>query len=61
MTTIRRERPKCRQALIALCKEYNCSLEALLRDKYEILSTGLQIQARRMIAEKEVKNDSNHA
>lgn len=47
----RRERPRCRKALLCLCQEYNCSLQELLDHPRIFLSNNLKVQARKMIDE----------
>lgn len=47
----RRERPRCRMALLRLCMEYDCSLEGLLNHPFILLSKGLKVQAKKMISE----------
>jgi len=50
MVVYRRERPVCRKALIRLMKEYDCSLEELMK-KPIYFTPNLKQQARKMIAE----------
>ena len=51
----RRERPRCRTALIRLMKKYDCDIEGLLHHPAMFMSDGLRIQARKMLAESEFK------
>lgn len=51
--SFRKERPRCRKVLLHLMQEYNCStLEDLLDFEFLTLSDGLQIQARKMLENK---------
>jgi len=47
----RRERPRCRKVIEILLREYDCSLQDLINNRFCFLSHGLRIQCRKMFDE----------
>ena len=50
-----RERPKCRKALLQLCKDYDCTLHELLDHPLFHLKKDLRAQCKKMIQEQEIQ------